>query len=182
MFQYTIDEEIELRLIDLYCAEESLKLINENRLYLRKWLPWVDDTTTIDDITTFIKATKQQFANDNGFQAGIWYQNQLVGIIGFQSVSRGNRSTSLGYWLAEPFQGKGIMTKACKALINYAFTNMNIHRIEIRCAEENFKSRAIPERLNFKQEGLIRDAEWLYDHYASHYVYGMLKDDWVQEG
>jgi len=89
-----------------------------------------------------------------------------------------NRAASVGYWLGEAHQGRGTMTKACSALTSHAFSGMGLHRIEIRCAVENRKSRAIPERLGFRNEGLIRDAEWLYDRFVDHVVYGMLETEW----
>jgi len=70
------------------------------------------------------------------------------------------------------------MTKACESFIDYAFNDFKLNRVEIRCAENNFKSRAIPQRLGFTKEGLIRDSEWLYDHYVDHIVYGMLAIEW----
>ena len=90
-----------------------------------------------------------------------------------------NRSTSIGYWLAEGYQGKGIMIKSCRSLIDYAFGNLGLNRVEIRCAVENSRSRAIPKNLGFTKEGIIRDAEWLYDHYVDHVVYGMLSEEWT---
>ena len=72
------------------------------------------------------------------------------------------------------------MTRACRALVDYAFSELGLNRIEIQCAVQNVKSRAIPERLDFTQEGVIRQAEWLYDHYNDHVIYGMLAEEWRQ--
>ena len=98
--------------------------------------------------------------------------------MGFHKIDWLNRSTSIGYWLGESYQGKGLITKACSKVLEYSFGRMGLNRIEIRCATENLKSRAIPERLGFKDEGIIRDAEWLYDHYVDHIIYGMLESQW----
>ena len=86
--------------------------------------------------------------------------------------------TSLGYWIGEAYQGRGLVTASCRALITHAFDEARLNRVEIRCAVENRKSRAIPARLGFRQEGLLRDAEWLYDHFVDHVVYATLVKEW----
>ena len=80
--------------------------------------------------------------------------------------------------MGEGFQGNGIMTNSCRALIGILFTEYNLNRVEIQVAPQNLKSRAIPERLGFQSEGFRRQAEWLYDHYVDHIIYGMLAQDW----
>ena len=69
------------------------------------------------------------------------------------------------------------MTKACKVFVDYAFEGMKMNRVEIRCAVENSKSRAIPLRLGFKEEGRIRCGEWLYDHFVDHVIYSQIDLD-----
>lgn len=177
-FYLRIDEDLELRLLALKEAEQQLQLVQENRQTLRQWLPWVDGTTTLKDMQGFIETSREQAGGNQGVQAGIWYQGKLAGIIGQHQIDWNNRSTSLGYWLGEEFTGKGIMTRACRALVTYSLKDLGLHRVEIRCAENNQKSRGIPERLGFVREGITRESEWLYDHYVSHVVYGMLEQDW----
>ena len=72
------------------------------------------------------------------------------------------------------------MTRACRALVTHAFRELGLHRVEIRAAPGNRRSRAIPERLGFRQEGILRDAEWPYDHYVDLVVYAMLADEWEE--
>ena len=84
---------------------------------------------------------------------------ELVGIIGTHQIHWINRTVSIGYWLGEGYQGKGIMTKACKAVIQYLFEECGLHRIEIRAAVDNQKSRRIAERLSFSLEGILRQCE-----------------------
>lgn len=178
VFESVVDDEVVLKLLDSKNAGQLFELTDSGRLYLKEWLPWLDRTKCIEDTQAFIEMTKKQFASNDGFQAGIWYKGNMAGVIGFHAMDRANRSTSLGYWLAEKYRGKGIMTKSCKVCIEYAFRGLNLNRVEIRCAEKNARSRAIPERLGFVNEGLIRDAEWLYDHYVDHVVYGALGREW----
>lgn len=178
MFKNKLSDDIELRLLEIRDAEKLYGLVDKNREHLREWLPWVDSTNGVADTKEFISFTLKQFAENDGFQAGIWYQDELAGVIGYHSIDWANSRTSIGYWLGEDFQGKGIMTLACQEFVKYAFEELHINRVEINCATENRKSRAIPERLGFKTEGTIRQREWLNDHYVDHIVYGMLKSEW----
>jgi ribosomal-protein-serine acetyltransferase len=178
LFKFQIDHEIELRLLGLEHADEFFGLIEFNRLYLREWLPWVDKNSKIEEVIDFINSSRQHYSSNQGFQAGIWYQNELCGLVSFHNFNWENKNTSMGYWLAAKYQGRGIITKTCRALITYAFGELKLNRIEIRCAEMNQRSKAIPERLGFTREGMIREAEWLYDHYVNHIVYSILAAEW----
>lgn len=175
-----VEPDFVIRSFEAGDAESLFALIDRHRSFLRTWLPWLDLTRAVDDTRMFIEGTQQQLAVNNGFQAGLWNQGRLVGVIGYHRIDWLNRSTSIGYWLGEEFQGRGMMTKACRAMVSYAFDRYHLHRVEIRCAEGNVKSRAIPERLGFLPEGKIREAEWLYDHFVDHMVYGMLAPDWFE--
>jgi len=178
MFCHTVSDEIQLKLLELRDAEEIFALTHASRSYLREWLPWVDATRTVEDSTAFIQSTIEQFAANHGFQAGIVYKGEFAGVVGFHDINWANKSSSIGYWLGEGFQGQGIMTNACRTMVNIAFQEYELNRIEIRAAVGNRKSRAIPERLGFTQEGTCRQAEWTYDHFVDHVVYGLLKEDW----
>ena len=111
-----------------------------------------------------------------GFSLCGWIS--FAGTIGFNEIHKANRIGVVGYWLGEECQGNGIMSKAFKALIDYRFNELKLNRIEVRVALENKKSRALPQRFGFKEEGHIRQAEWLYDHYVDHVVYGLLASEW----
>lgn len=181
MFKHIIDEDLELRLLELYHSQELFELIDQSRNHLKKYLPWVDNTISASDTKAFIENSKKQYAASNGFDAGIWYKGELAGVIGFHSINRSVKEISIGYWLSERFLGKGIITKACRELVGFAFNNYKLNRVEIRCAEDNSRSRAIPERLCFTQEGIIRDGELLGEEYVDLVVYGILKREWYKQ-
>lgn len=178
MFCFSIDNETELRLLEERHAEELFALTDQNRAYLREWLPWVDGVQSAENTKQFIKSALEQFARNQGFNAGIWHKGKLAGVIGFRKIDWANRETSIGYWLGAEFQGRGLMTKSCRALVDYALRELKLNRVEIRCAPENRKSCAIPERLGFIQEGVVRQVGWLYDHFVDLVVYGMLASEW----
>lgn len=179
MFEFVVNDDIVLKLLDINHADKLCELTDSCRPYLKEWLPWVDGSKCVEDVKAFINITKNQFVSNNGFQAGIWYKGSIAGVIGFHSMNWSHKSTSLGYWLGERYQGNGVMTKSCKAFVDYAFGELKLNRVEVRCGEGNSRSRAIPERLGFFQEGIIRDAEWLYNHYVDNVVYGILAREWL---
>ncbi len=178
MFARPLGDDAELRMLEVRHAEELFTLVDQNRLHLRRWLNWVDDNRSVADSRSFIRGALQQFANNNGFQAGIWFGGALAGVIGFNYIDWRASKTEFGYWLGAPFQGHGLITRACRALIDYSFDDLRLNRVEILCASGNLKSRAIPERLGFTQEGMLRQAEWLYDHFVDLVVYGLLASEW----
>ena len=108
----------------------------------------------------------------------IRYRDEVAGLVSFHPFDWPNRSGSLGYWLSEHLQGKGIMTRSCREAAQFGFGELGLNRIEIRCAVQNEKSRAIPEKLQFTNEGTIRDGEWLYDKFVDLVIYGMLAKQW----
>ncbi|SOC23419.1 ribosomal-protein-serine acetyltransferase [Ureibacillus xyleni] len=181
MFLYKIDDNLSLKLIELNDAEKVLKLIDASRLYLKEWLSWLDSNKTIEDTKAYIQGCLKGFAENNSLDTVILYNEKIVGVAGFTNINWSNKTATIGYWLGEDYQGKGIMTNVAKALTNYAFTHLKLNKVEIRAAVENLKSRGIPERLGFVYEGTIRQAEWLYDHYVDHAVYGILAGEWTQK-
>jgi ribosomal-protein-serine acetyltransferase len=181
MFRLAVDADLELGLLEARYAPLLFALTDRNRAHLRAWLPWLDSTTTVEDTRGFIDGALQQFAAGKGFQAGIWFRGELAGMIGYHAINWAGRKVELGYWLAADHSGKGIVTRAARALIDYAFAELDLNRVEIRCATDNTRSCAIPQRLGLRHEGVLRQAEWLYDHFVDHHVYSILKDEWQTE-
>lgn len=181
MFVHKIDEDLSLKLIDLKDGESIFELTNQSREYLREWLPWLDITTKLEDTKEFIKLSLKGFAETKSINTVILYKGNIVGVAGFNEINWSNKTAYIGYWLDEESQGNGIITKVAKALTDYAFTELKLNKVEIRAAVGNKKSRSIPERLGFVNEGSIRQAEWLYDHYVDHVVYGMLAEEWNEK-
>ena len=174
-----VSEQFALMPLELRDADELFELTDRNRGYLRHWLPWLDNVTRPEDTRAFIRTAQAQASQNNGTQLAIRLNGRLTGIAGHHQIDWRNRLTSLGYWVGEEFQGRGLVTAATLALVSDAFDQAQLNRVEIRCATGNEKSRAIPARLGFYEEGLLRDAEWLYDHFVDHIVYAMLAREWA---
>jgi len=178
MFIHKIDDDLALKVIELKDADRIFELTDNSRNYLREWLPWVDMTIKKEDTVEYIKMCLTGFSENKNLNAVILFKGNIVGIAGFNNLNWSNKTAYIGYWLGKEYQGNGIMTRVSRALTDYALTELNLNKVEIRAAVENKKSRSIPEKLGFVNEGCIRQAEWLSDHYVDHVVYGMLVDEW----
>ncbi|MGE7113335.1 GNAT family N-acetyltransferase [Lysinibacillus sp. NPDC047702] len=178
MFKYDISENTYLKLLDLNDVDELFALTDRSRETLREWMLFVDEVKTVGDTERFVRNAMHQYANNNGIQAGIYYEGKLAGVIGYHQVNWQHRWTSIGYWLGNEFVGKGLVTNSMKAFIEYAFSYLRLNRIEVRVAVGNIRSRTIPKVLGFNEEGRLRDAEWLHDHYVDQVVYGLTAVEW----
>jgi ribosomal-protein-serine acetyltransferase len=179
MFRTRIGEDRELALIEHRHARELFALIETNRAHLREWMSWVDQRRTPAEVANYISLCLKQFALGQGLQVGVWETGNLCGIINCCPIDWPNKASYLEYWLGESYQGRGLMTPSLQAVVDHLFGTLDLHRLTIRCATDNVRSRAVAERLGFAFEGVSRDAEWLYDHFVNHAVYGLIKGDKV---
>jgi ribosomal-protein-serine acetyltransferase len=177
MLTHRLDERRELRIVEHSDAEELYEIVADNREHLAIWMPWAAGQT-LESTVAFIDASRKQLAANQGFQAAIVQDGEIVGVIGYHRIDWQHRSTSLGYWLAESAQGRGTITTATRALVDHAFDRWQLNRLDIRAGVENIRSRAVAERLGFTFEGVLRQAERVGDRYVDHAVYGMLARDW----
>jgi len=182
MFSRKVAPGIEIKLFELQDAEPAFEVVNRNRLYLRQWLPWVDYTKSADDIRHFITRVRTQYADNKGPQTGIWIDGRFAGSLGCHPIDWSNRNCSVGYWIEERHQGKGVIARCCTVLLDYLFQEVGLHRVTIQCATENTRSCAIPQRLGFTREGITRDGEWVNDRWLDLVVWGLLEQEWRKRG
>ncbi|MCB9033338.1 MAG: GNAT family N-acetyltransferase [Chitinophagales bacterium] len=173
--QIHINDNLVLKSVQLQDASAVFNLIENSRVTLSEWLPWVKHTNTIDDVQNYFLSCINRLENNNGFDLCIHYNNSIVGLIGLHKIDHQNKLTSIGYWLDNEYHGKGIMTKAVDALCNYCFNELQLNRIEIACATENTKSQNIPKRLGFTLEGTLRQRELLNGKFIDHYLFALLQ-------
>jgi len=178
MFLRKVGPGLEIRLFELKDAPTVFAVVERNRAYLRQWLPWVDHTSSAEQIRNFIVRVRDQYETGRGPQAGIWFEGEFAGSVGCHPIDWPNKHCSIGYWLEEGHQGKGIMTRCCANLIDYLFHEQGLHRVTIQCGTGNGKSCAIPERLGFTREGVTREGEWVNDRWLDLMVWGMLEQEW----
>lgn len=173
-----IDETLQLDLVKLSDAQEIFNIIDSQREYLGEWLPFVPFIKEVADEEKFIQSNLETLEQTQEYVFCIRKGGSLVGLISFIKTDKTNQKTEIGYWLSKDYQKQGIVTKPVQRLCKFAFNELNINRIQIRCAVENLPSKSIPKRLNFVFEGVERQGERASENvFRDLEVYSKLKKD-----
>ena len=169
-----VDGDITLRLRNEVDAEATFALVESCRSYLREFLPWVDGTKTADDCRAFIQSRIEKFEAKQNVCYGVYHKGELCGIMGFNSIDSTNHSAEIGYWLAESFQGRGIMTRAVTRLIQHGFDDLNLRRMALHAATKNLPSCSLAERVGFTREGVSPESYRVNNQYHDIAIYGLV--------
>jgi ribosomal-protein-serine acetyltransferase len=177
MMDLIVDSEISLQLVSAKHVKGISEVAERNRMHLGRWLPWLDRMKDITFIENFVKNTEIANNTKSEFSFVILKNDAVIGRIGLYSINYSNSLAEIGYWIDELQEGKGIVTKSCKRTLEYAFYELNLNRIEIKCAAANKRSQAVPVRLGFQLEGILRSAELLHGEFHDLYLYSLLKTE-----
>ena len=153
MFSHPLSASLKLVPAEPELADAIYGEADRSRASLSAWLPWAPQNS-LENTRQWTRLSMEQWARGQGFQAVILENEQVAGVVGY--VYARDRRAELGYWLGDAFRGRGIMTRAVRAIAEDAHTRLGIHRLEIVCRVENTASRAIPERLGIPLEGILR--------------------------
>jgi ribosomal-protein-serine acetyltransferase len=160
------------------CRIEDLDAIwaavDEERQRLGLWMPWIETTRTKDDERVWLERVVEARTLDG---CAIWVEGEFAGGIGLMLDPFGVVA-EIGYWIRSRYEGRGLVTRACEALIDHAFDTIGLHRVVIRAGVENTRSRAIPERLGFTFEGIAREEGRGVGRFYDLAVYGLLDREW----
>lgn len=175
----TVDENITLEIATEKFAAPLFNLVNNNRQHLSEFLPWVENMQSVEDTRQYLKNCELLQEEGKELSFIILLNNRVAGRIGLHHLNLQNRIGSIGYWLDKSAEGKGIITKSCIKLIDHGFREMLLNRIEIKVSVKNFKSQAIPIKLNFTKEGILRQAEFVNNVFIDLFLYSILKEEWI---
>ncbi|MFZ9035688.1 MAG: GNAT family N-acetyltransferase [Francisellaceae bacterium] len=174
-----VANKIRLELIQAKDVESIFALTSANRLHLLPWMPWAGEAFSRAGIEQFVKLAEQQHKDNRALNFKIIYRDNYVGNISYNQLDHTLQTAIIGYWLARNYNGLGIMSCCVTALLDYGFNVLNMNKIRINCATQNSKSRAIPERLGFHLDGILRAEEKVGGVFFDHAVYSMLKQEYV---
>ena len=155
--------------------DEIWALVDVERPRLEPWMPWTESTRTIDDQRQWLESVVHDERTLDG--CGIFVDGRYVGGVGLRWDPFDVRG-EIGYWIAVAYEGRGLVSRAVRALVEVGFRDLGLHRIEIRAGVGNTRSRAIPERLGFVPEGIEREGERGSNGFYDLVVYAILDDEW----
>jgi len=134
--------------------------IDTQRAHLGPWLPFVATTQRIEHTH---EAVTGMLANRANPVFTLRCGDAFAGLIGFRDADAATRSIEIGYWLREEYQGRGIVTAAVEALCGFAFSELHMQTVRIRCGTGNIRSNRIPRRLGFRLAFVQPQGEELSD-------------------
>ena len=175
--EFRLDDEITLRAWQESHIERGFEVVMRNREHLQQFMHWMSDDYSMESSRKFMTEGIAKRIAKESLGLGIFRGDDLIGSIGFVSFDWRSRRTEIGYWISKDEEGKGVISRATKLLIDHAFDELNMNRIEIRCSSENIRSAAVPERLGFRKEGHLRQAEFRNGRAHDFLIYGLLRED-----
>ena len=175
--EFRIDDSITLRAWTEADVNDALEIVLRNRDHLQTFMRWMTPDYDLALAQKFIIEGITSRLHQKNLGLAIVRDEELIGSIGFVYFDFDSRKTEIGYWIDKEHQGKGIILRACRVLIDYAFDELKLNRIEIRCSVKNLRSAAVPERLGFKKEAVLRQAEVPRDGLHDFNIYGLLAED-----
>lgn len=177
MLNLKVNHDIEMKQLLVENAEALFDFVNRNRNHLKKWLNWINSTQTIEDQKNYLKTLSQDIHKSSNIDLGIWNENKIIGIIHLTNIDRINKVGVLGYCIDENYQNRGIATECSKVFLDFVFKKLQLHRIEIKTAKYNLKSKAVAKRLGFKSEGILRQAYFINDKFVDCELFSKLSID-----
>jgi RimJ/RimL family protein N-acetyltransferase len=160
MFAHPLPRGAELRPLEVWHAEEFAAHLDRARDHIRPWVGPSFVTDTLDGARSTLARYATAAAQDGARLYGIWVDGVLVGGVMFVPFDAHGGSCEIGCWAEPGAEGRGLVTPACRVLLDWALRDRGLVRAEWRCRADNDRSAAVAERLGMTLEGVLRRA-WL---------------------
>lgn len=176
-----ITDRLELRLPKQSDFAEWHDLRKSSRAFLEKWEPtWADDHLGRNAFVNRVNWAQKSIANRSAASFFLIRQADevMVGGITLDHVRYGaSQSGTLGYWIGQPYARQGFMREAILAVVHFAFTELDLSRMEAACLPNNRPSRGLLEKTGFKYEGVAQSYLEIAGRWSTHVLYANLRSD-----
>ena len=176
--EFHVSNDIRLRAFREDDADQVFYSVIHNLEHLKPFMRWATPEYSVESAKEFIENSLNSAETRKSLSLGIFDRGEFIGSVGFVKFDWTVRKTEIGYWIDKEEEGKGIVSAACRVLIDYAIDELRMNRVEIRCSSENKRSAAIPERFGFKKEGVLRQSEFRDGRLHDFFIFGLLADEW----
>ena len=149
----------------------------EERRHLGQWLSWVKWTQQLSDSETFAEGCVQEWEERRAYRLAVTQGDDLVGMVGLEQLLFAHRQAEVGYWLRKDACGQGLGAEAVAAVLAWAFTDLNAHKVKAAVGTGNARSERLLLALGFQREGCARHAEWCEDRWLDHDLFGVLEHE-----
>ena len=173
MFQRKIDDEVSIALIQESFAPLYCDIVTSQTDYLSQWLAWPPHCQSEQDFRLFAQRSLHDYADGKSMTCAIFYNDSLVGNCSFNTLNYDTKNCEVGYWLSKDYQGKGIITRVVQHLIQLAFNELEMEKVQLSAAVDNQASRAVAERVGMTLEGILTNQEKVGDRILDHAIYGI---------
>ncbi len=164
---------------DLAYAEALADFVQRNNDHLRRYLPAVSAIDSLDKARLHLAEAAGRAARNEVLEWYLFANGDLCGAIRLNKIETLNRKVSIAYLLGADYQGRGFATLCVRTFLRHCFDDLGMNRVELTCATDNLRSVGVAERAGFVREGVLRQAEWLDGKAVDHYVYGILRSDFL---
>lgn len=159
MFEVILgDEGASLRPLEPWHAEEFLAHIDRGREFVGRYTGLANAVKDLPSSRSYLQSYAQKAATDTGRIFGIWTGGTLVGGVMFRTMDVEIGIAEAGCWLEPSAVGKGLVTRAARVIIDWAFEQRGIHRVEWHVAASNKASIAVAVRLGMSRDGVMRES------------------------
>ncbi|WP_369217368.1 GNAT family N-acetyltransferase [Streptomyces flavofungini] len=180
MFAISLGEEdgAELRPLEPWQAEEFLAHMDRGRDYIGQYVGLPDVTADLVSTRRWLQVFADKAAADKGRLYGIWLDGRLVGGVMFRTFDAANGTCEAGCWLEPAASGRGLVTRAVRVLIDWAFEQRGMYRVEWYVASENLPSIRVAERLGMRRDGILRGNDLYKGVRQDTEIWSVLAEEW----
>ena len=178
MFAVSLGEGAELRPLEPWQAAEVLAHIDRGRDFIGRYIGLPDATADLDATRGWLQSYADKAAADAGRLYGIWLDGLLVGGVLFRVFDAATGSCEAGCWLEPAAAGRGLVTRAARVLLDWAFLERGMHRVEWRVSSENAPSVKVAKRLGMSREGVLRSNQPYRGGRQDTEIWSVLAPEW----
>src|SRR3984957_14942238 len=177
-------QRLQLTPVEPQDASDLWNAVDTSHAHPEQWLPWVRFDTNTETCGRFSEASASDWDHARALRLTIRERStrKFLGVVGLESLAHLHQSAELGYWLRADGSRRGFMTEAARATVVWAFKRLNVHRVRVAAATDNFASLGVIRRLGFRFEGIAREAERCQGRWLDHALFALVATDPLPNG